>query len=77
MNEKLKLMQDITDMFYNLNVCACRHEVLEEMDNLNIEKYSTNELFNYVKNFYIDITCNACSDEVIEEFDIIEENLNY
>jgi len=73
--EKYKLIIKIKDMFYDIPICNCSEEVIDFMDDIDVNSISIRELFNQIKEFYININCGACNAEVMEEFNIIKKSI--
>jgi hypothetical protein len=73
--EKYKLIIKIKDMFDDIPICNCSQEIIDFMDSTDVNSITTRQLFNKIKEFYIDINCGACKVEVIEEFNIIKKSI--
>jgi hypothetical protein len=66
--ENRKIFETLIDLLYDLPVCGCADEAIEDLEN---DMNFTLERDNFIKSLvemYLDVTCNACSEDVAEEF---------
>jgi hypothetical protein len=72
-----KIFEILIDLLYDLPVCGCADEAIEELEN-NLDFTPERDVFiKSLVEMYLEETCNACSDDVAEEFqDIMNGKIN-
>ena len=66
--ENNKTLEILKDLLYDLPVCGCTDEALEDLEIVMDFTLDKEDFNKSLVETYLDITCGACSEDVAEEF---------